>query len=146
MSEDAHPALLMFIAQRHAEGRILAALHGAGFADLTLAQARLAARVGPGGTRVTELAEAAQVAKQTATALLDRLEAAGYVERVPDPVDARARLVRLGERGLAALPVARAEEAAIEAEWAAHLGPRRMAQLTDALLRLREITDPYAAG
>ncbi|HET9873994.1 MAG TPA: helix-turn-helix domain-containing protein [Propionibacteriaceae bacterium] len=30
------------------------------------------------------------MSKQTATALVDRLEAAGYVERVVDPSDARA--------------------------------------------------------
>lgn len=51
--------------------------------------------------------------------------------------------MRLGPRGLQAIPVARAEEAAIEAEWTQHLGRRRMAQLHEALARLREITDPY---
>jgi hypothetical protein len=33
--------------------------------------------------------------------------------------------------------------AEVEAEWTAHLGKRRMAQLRQALTRLREITDPY---
>ena len=69
------------------------------------------------------LAERAQIAKQTATALVDRLERAGYVERVPDPSDGRARLVRMTARAEAALPIARAEEDRIEAEWRAHLGP-----------------------
>ena len=36
------------------------------------------------------------------------------------------------------------EEQRIEAEWTAHLGKRRMAQLREALTMLREITDPYA--
>ncbi len=35
------------------------------------------------------------------------------------------------------------DSVAIEAEWTAHLGTRRMGQLRDALTRLREITDPY---
>ena len=30
---------------------------------------------------------------------MDQLERAGYVERVPDPDDARARLVKVAERG-----------------------------------------------
>ena len=68
---------------------------------------------------------------------------AGYVERVPDPSDGRARLVRMTPRAEAALPVARAEEDRIEAEWRAHLGPELMGHLRDALTGLREITDPY---
>jgi hypothetical protein len=46
-------------------------------------------------------------------------------------------------RAEAALPVARAEEDRIEAEWRAHLGPELMGHLRDALTGLREITDPY---
>ncbi|MEX5237999.1 MarR family winged helix-turn-helix transcriptional regulator, partial [Kocuria arenosa] len=86
----------------------------------------------------------AQVAKQTATVLVDRLERAGYVERTVDPRDARARLVRIAGRGMELVPIARAEEARIEAEWSAHLGKRRMRQLREALTALREITDPHA--
>lgn len=143
MTEELHTAVLMFIAQRSAESRIVAAMHRAGYTDITVAQARIAARVGPAGTRISDLAEQAQVAKQTATALVDRLERAGYVERVADPTDARVRLVRIGPRGREVAPIVRAEEAAIDAEWTAHLGRRRMAQLREALTRLREITDPY---
>ncbi|NGP08639.1 MarR family transcriptional regulator [Rhodococcus sp. 14C212] len=143
MAEDLSAAVLMFIAQRSAENRILAALRRAGYDDITLAQARVAARIGPGGTRLTDLAEQAQVAKQTASFLVDQLERAGYVERTVDPTDARARLVRIAPRGAEAGRVARAEEARIEAEWTEHLGARRMKQLREALTLLREITDPY---
>ncbi|HEU5391282.1 MAG TPA: MarR family transcriptional regulator [Streptosporangiaceae bacterium] len=92
---------------------------------------------------MTDLAERAQATKQTAGLLVDQLERAGYVRRVPDPHDARARLVRITERGLAAVAVARQTEAAVEAEWARHLGRSVTAQLRRALTRLREITDPY---
>lgn len=143
VSEYLHIGVLMFVAYRSAESRIVAAMHRAGYTDITVAQARIAARIGPAGTRISDLAEQAQVAKQTATALVDRLERAGYVERVADPTDARVRLVRLGPRGREAAPVVRAEEAAIEAEWTAHLGQRRMTHLREALTRLREITDVY---
>ncbi len=135
--------LLLYIPYRELENRVFAALAEAGFDDVTPAQARIFQRIGPSGSRLTELAEAAQVTKQTAGFLVDQLERAGYVERTPDPTDARARLVRIAERGQAAIPVASAVIAAIEAEWTAHLGQRRMAALRDALTRLREITDPY---
>jgi DNA-binding MarR family transcriptional regulator len=134
---------LMFVAFRHAENRILEHVQAAGH-RVTLAQARVFARIGPEGTRLTELAEAAQVTKQTAGFLVDQLQAEGYVERVPDPRDARARLVRIAPRGEQAVARAREMEQIIEREWAEHLGPQRMAALRDALTSLREITDPYA--
>jgi DNA-binding MarR family transcriptional regulator len=136
--------LLCFIAARAMEVRVLEALAAAGFDDMTAAQGRIAARIGPRGTRVGDLAEQALVTKQTATATVDRLEQAGYVRRIADPGDARARLVVMAERGHAAVAVARVAEAEVQAEWLAHLGARRAGHLRDALTHLREVTDPYA--
>jgi DNA-binding MarR family transcriptional regulator len=143
MPRELPTSLLMFIAQRYAAGRVYDVVRAAGYAELTPAQGRLAAGIDPQGTRLNVLADRAQVAKQTATALVDHLERAGYVERIPDPADGRARLVRLTPLALQVLPLARAEEQRIEQEWTDHLGPRRMRQLREALERLREITDPY---
>ncbi|MGW4207344.1 MarR family winged helix-turn-helix transcriptional regulator [Lentzea sp. NPDC004789] len=134
--------LMLYIPYRDLENRIMAAVTEAGY-DVTLAQARVLQRIGPDGTRLTELAEAAQVTKQTAGFLVDQLEKAGFVERVPDPTDGRARLVRITEKAQGAMPVAAREMARIEAEWEQHLGKRRMAQLREALEKLCEITDPY---
>lgn len=135
--------LLCFIGARAVEARVLSALRQAGFDDVTTAQGRIAARVGPEGTRIGDLAEQALVTKQTATATVDRLERAGYVRRVPDPADARARLVVIAERGEAAIRVARVAEAEIEAEWVRHLGATPARQLRTALERIREIADPF---
>jgi len=135
--------LLLFIPYRALENRVFAALAEAGY-DITPAQARVFQRIGADGTRLTELAEQAQVTKQTAGFLVDQLERAGYVQRTPDPTDARARLVRISERGLKAIPIASAAIAQIEAEWTAHLGATKVGQLRAALTSLREITDPYA--
>ncbi|HET7822354.1 MAG TPA: MarR family transcriptional regulator [Ornithinibacter sp.] len=143
MARQLPTSLLMFIASRAASTRIFEAMQESGFDDVTIAQSRLMMGVDPEGTRLSVLAARAQIAKQTATALVDRLERAGYVERVPDPADGRARLVRLTPRALAAVPFARAEEDRIEQEWAQHLGPERMGRLREALEALREVTDPY---
>ena len=51
------------------------------------------------GTRVSVLAERAQMTKQSMAELVAHLEAHGYVERVPDPSDRRAKLVRATRRG-----------------------------------------------
>lgn len=136
--------LLLYIPYRWLENRVFEALRNAGYTDITTAQMKIVQRIGPGGTRLTDLAEQAQVTKQTAGFLVDQLEKAGWVERVPDPRDKRARLVRITGRGEEALPIAAAAVAEVEAEWAAHLGKRNMAQLRQILGRLREITDPYA--
>ncbi len=135
--------VLLFVAQRAVEQRVLAALHAAGFDDTTVAQGRVSARIGEHGTRLTDLAEMAQVTKQTAAFLVDRLERSGYVERAPDPTDARARLVRISARGREAQAVAAREERAVYGEWEQHLGTRDMQRLTEILGRLREVTDPY---
>jgi DNA-binding MarR family transcriptional regulator len=140
-----HVGVLFFVAHRAVEQRVLQAAQAAGH-PVTQAQGRVAARIGPDGTRLTELAAAAQVTKQTAGFLVDQLEKAGYVERVPDPTDARARLVRLAARGLEVVVLARAVEAQVRAEWEQHLGHDDYAQLEDLMARLREITDPYAPG
>ena len=135
--------LLLFIPYRELENRVFAALANAGFDDFTTAQARVFQRIGPDGTRLTELAQAAQVTKQTAGFLVDQLERAGYVERTADPSDGRARLVRITPRGAATIPISAAVIAEIEAEWTAHVGAEQMDHLRKTLTALRELTDPY---
>ena len=143
MSDDLPSALLMFIAHRAAEARVFEAVRSAGFEDLTLAQSRIGQRLNSEGVRVTDIAEQAGVTKQTAGALVNELEANGYVTRMPDPADARARLVVLTDRGAKLCATAAAEIARVEAEWRDHVGAARYGQLRAALLSLREITDPY---
>jgi DNA-binding MarR family transcriptional regulator len=140
---DPNIGVLMFVAHRAMEERVLVALRAAGFDDVTLAQGRVFARIGDGGTRLTDLAEMAQVTKQTAGFLVDRLADAGYVERVPDPTDARARLVRIADRGRVAQECSARTVAEVEAEWEAHVGVRDMERLRAIMARLREVTDPY---
>jgi DNA-binding MarR family transcriptional regulator len=135
--------VLMFAAHRAMEQRIVDAIRAAGYPDTTPAQGRVFARIGEDGTRLTDLAEMAQVTKQTASFLVDQLEKGGYVERVADPTDGRARLVRISVRGRQVQAVAAQEEQAIYREWEAHLGTRDMGRLADILQRLREVTDPY---
>ena len=136
-------SLLMWLGYRAAEDRIVGAIAEAGFGDLTRAQIRLLAGIDDDeGSRLVVLAERARIAKQTATALVDRLAAAGYVRRERDPEDGRARLVRLTDRGRGISPVARAAEPQIDAEWREHLGPEQMDRLRAALVELRALVDP----
>lgn len=134
---------LMFIAHRAAELQVMSALAAGGWDDLTLAQSRMLQRLDPNGIRVTELAERAAVTKQTAGALVDQLEAAGYVTRVPDPTDARARLVMLTEKGRAVCYAAASEISSVERQWRKDLGAKRYQEMRATLMQLRQITDPF---
>ena len=135
--------LLLFIPYRYMESAVLDGLRKHGH-DLSLSQAQVFQRISSTGSRLSQLARAAQVSKQTIGSIVDELERAGYVQRIPDPTDARARLVVLTELGHElvelSLPVVRE----VEAAWEAHLGSARARQLRRALVALREITDPFA--
>lgn len=143
MPEPLNVGLLMFLPYRAMEARVFEGLAAVGFDDFTPSQARVFQRIGPDGSRLTDLAAQAGITKQSTGFLVDQLERAGYVERVGDPVDGRARLVRIAERGLRSVEASRQIVAEVEAEWTAHLGASRMEQLRDILTDLREITDPW---
>ncbi|GGK60295.1 MarR family winged helix-turn-helix transcriptional regulator [Ornithinimicrobium pekingense] len=135
-------ATLMLISYRAMDERIVGTLQRDGY-EVTVAQARIAQRLAPEGSRLTDLARQAQVTKQTASLVVAGLERAGLVERVPDPVDGRARIIRLTSRGRAASRRAAQVAMEVEREWEGHLGPELAGQLRTALLELREVNDPY---
>jgi DNA-binding MarR family transcriptional regulator len=91
-----------------------------------------------GGTQVSELARRAQITKQSMAELVAHLERHGYVERVADPGDRRAKLVRATARGREVYAIAREVIAEIEREWTALLGARNMRRLRELLQQLNE--------
>jgi len=90
------------------------------------------------GTRAGVLAERAGVTKQSMAELIAHLERHGYVERVPDPADGRAKLVRATAKGAEVYAIARETMAEIEARLEARLGARRMATLRELLEEIGE--------
>lgn len=136
--------VLLFIPYRYSEDRMFRALQDAGFDDWTLAQCRVFQRIGPNGSRLKDLADQAQMTKQSASVMVDQLENLGYVRRLPDPTDGRARLIVIEERGRRAVELTVATLDEIYAEWKTYLGTRNFTLLHEILGQLREITDPYA--
>jgi DNA-binding MarR family transcriptional regulator len=94
-----HVGLLLFLPYRAMETRVFEGLAAAGFADLTLAQARVFARIAPGGSRLTDLAAQAGITNQNAGFLVDQLESGGYVDRVPGPAGSPQRGGLARDRG-----------------------------------------------
>ena len=113
--------------------RIDEGLRARGFTDLRPAHFVIFQHIRPEGARITQLAEQAQITKQSTGSLVDHMMACGYVERLPDPEDGRAKIVRLTERGWELDNAAREILSEIEQEWAEQVGDERMAQLKQTL-------------
>ncbi|WP_077799543.1 MarR family winged helix-turn-helix transcriptional regulator [Streptomyces sp. JHA26] len=110
-------AMALSVALLAAAGGLTQRIHegvvARGFEGLRPAHGFAFARLAPDGATATDLAAHLGVTKQAASQLVDELVRKGYAERRPHPVDARARLVVLTERGWACTRAA--EEAAAEA-------------------------------
>jgi DNA-binding MarR family transcriptional regulator len=81
------------------------------------------------GTRLTDLALLAGMTKQSVGEVVDDLVEHGYVERVPDPVDRRAKLIRLTDRGAEAQRTGFGLFAKLESRWAKRYGGERLGEL-----------------
>ena len=71
--------------------------------------------------------------KQSVGELVDDLVDLGYVERIPDPEDRRAKLICLTDRGIEAQRVGFGLLADIEDRWAERFGATRVEQLRKLL-------------
>jgi DNA-binding MarR family transcriptional regulator len=91
------------------------------------------------GMRLTDLAELASITKQSAGEIVDDLVARGYVKRIPDPKDRRAKLICLTERGEEAQRHGFGLFAEVEKRWMERYGRERIE-------RLRAILEEIAAN
>jgi DNA-binding MarR family transcriptional regulator len=113
-----------------------------GFPDFRPAHGTVGQHISDRGSRITELAQLAQLSKPTVVYLVNDLERLGYVERIPDPSDGRAKLVCLTMRGARAQEEARKIVAEIEQDWSRVLGGRDFATLRALLQRLHKALWP----
>lgn len=126
--------------------RVLAGLREAGFDDILPAHLGVFQHPGPDGVRPGVLAARNQASKQAMNHLLHQLEEGGYITRESHPDDRRTRVVRLTDRGWAAIGVIRETMTRLERHWAEALGPELYAGLAHALLRLEQVLDDDVAA
>lgn len=74
-------------------------LRAAGYRDITAAHHPVFENIDAQGTRLTVLAARTGLTHQSMGELVEALERRGYVTRRADPLDGRARLVRLTSKG-----------------------------------------------
>jgi DNA-binding MarR family transcriptional regulator len=119
--------------------QMYAGVVAAGYDDLSAAHVGLWRYPGLDGRRPSQLADHVGITKQSVNDLLGHLEGHGYLERVPDSADGRARVIRLTLKGQQLQDTIYAEAGAAQQRIAEILGPRRFAQLHGSLERLTEL-------
>jgi DNA-binding MarR family transcriptional regulator len=129
------PALVQLLARSGTE-RLRTEFAGQDMAGLRPLHALLLVPLLGGGRHASDLAETLGVSRQAVAQVVTRLERDGYLTRITDPGDARAKLVCLTPRGRAALRTMRATALAVEDEWRQRLGAERLAGFRDTLITL----------
>ena len=129
------PALVQALARSGAE-RLRADFTAQGMDGLRPVHAVLLVPLLGGGRHASDLAETLGVSRQAVAQVVSRLEQDGYLTRITDPGDARAKLICLTPRGRAALRAMRTTAVTIEDEWRERLGAERLAGFRDTLLTL----------
>jgi DNA-binding MarR family transcriptional regulator len=119
MSRDHRPGI---IAALHRTARSMVAelvqrLEEVGYPDMQPAYNAVFENIEPDGIRLTELAARAEMTHQSMGELVGLLQRRGFVERRPDPVDRRARLVALTPAGRKLRDAGTAQIAEIEKAW-----------------------------
>jgi MarR family transcriptional regulator, temperature-dependent positive regulator of motility len=126
---------------RALDGQLHEGMVAAGFGDVRPAHYAVFRFLKPGGSRVAELAEEARMTKQSMGELVAYLERRGYVERLPDPRDGRARIVVWREAGRRWAEAATERLGEIEDALAQRLGGQeRLEELADSLEGLMALT------
>jgi len=126
------PALVQLVAASGAP-HLRAAFTAAGLDGIRPAQSVALVPLAAGGLHASDLADRLGVSRQAVAQAIAALERHDYVTRVPDPADARARLIELTPRGRQALRVMRSNAVALEKRWQRTLGQRRLAELRKIL-------------
>lgn len=102
------------------------------------------------GTRLTELAARASMTKQAMGQLVDEVERLGYVERIPDPSDGRAKIVRFTRKGRMLIKEGTEIGEEIQRKYASLIGENKLRRLRDLLEELhheihRKANEPPAS-
>ncbi|SPM39352.1 DNA-binding transcriptional regulator, MarR family [Mycobacterium numidiamassiliense] len=129
------PALVNLVAASGAP-RLRAAFAAAGLDGIRPAQAVALVPLVAGGLHASALADRLRVSRQAVAQAVSGLERHGYVTRVPDPADARARIIELTARGRHALRVMRSNAIDTEKRWQELLGENRLHELRETLVVL----------
>ena len=109
-----------------------------GFDDVRPAHGFAFVRISAGDATTADVAQHLGITKQAAAQLVEYLVERRYVERRPDPRDARARLLVLTQRGRGCTAAAQAAATEAVDRWKNQLGSSEFGHLQDALAAITE--------
>lgn len=127
---------------QRARARVEAAIRDAGGGDLHETHLAVFSYPLPDGVRPSELARRLNMSRQATNHVIAQLEAQGYLERRA-PEGGGRRLVYLTPRGWGVAEAIWASMRALQAEWAAQVGPDRFGVFVEVL---RELALPAEGG
>jgi DNA-binding MarR family transcriptional regulator len=120
-------------------------LEAAGYGDVREVHGCVFGHIPSDGARLTQLADAAGLTKQAVGEVATELEQRGYLERVPDATDGRAKILRLTGQGREAQATGRRIIAELEAEWAERYGEEALETMRGVLAEVVGLRAPTAA-
>ena len=129
-------AILLAAGYRTLTERLAAAMEAAGIVGMRPSFGFVIRAVAAEQPTITRLAEMLDVTKQSASALADEAERAGFIERGEVPDDRRRRDLRLTAKGERVRATALATSRQLERELERELGPAGLATLRAGLLAL----------
>ena len=132
---------LLRIPYQHLTKAVYSQLAQAGFKDVRPTHSVVFRHILPDGCRVTELADLAGMTKQSMASIVDYLESHRYVRIEPDPIDGRAKRVKLTKRGEAMQLEALRLSYEVERQWASIVGETEFTALRTLLEKLNDHLD-----
>ena len=110
-----------------------------GFEEIRPAHGNVFQFIGRNGSRITAMAEKAQMTKQSMSYLVAYLEERSYIERKADPEDGRAIIFCLTPKGRKVVDIAEQSIQHLQGEWKEQLGTKKFDNMVSSLQDLNEI-------
>jgi DNA-binding MarR family transcriptional regulator len=106
---------------------------------------RLLGNLDTEGTRISALSKKMGVTRQAVAQLAREIEAAGFIERLPDPDDGRGVIIAFTPKGRSTLAIAVEVMGGIERDYASVIGDDEMERLKSSLKAILDRYDPPGA-
>lgn len=128
--------LLCMVVSNGFSDAVLARLAAKGFDDTKFGHGYIVQGLLAGDRTATDLAARLGISVQAVSKTVQEMEQLGYLDRVPDPSDGRARILRLSERGQANLAEARRARAEVMRRLEKRLGKKQTRETLKSLRTL----------
>ncbi|MEC3854100.1 hypothetical protein DM794_04470 [Paenarthrobacter ureafaciens] len=122
--------------QRGLERELIRGLQAGGYPDMRMRQLSVLDAIGTRGAKAAALAVRFDMTKQSMGELIDDLERSGYLDRVQDPGDRRARILELTPRGRVATKQCQDIVQMVERRYESLIGASRYHETRESLAEL----------